>query len=546
MAINIRKFLEGIKIVPKASSTVDETGELEVISASGKLNYRNNVDANPVSPVVTEAHSATLTNKTIDGDNNTIQDVGISSLKTVLADADKVIRRDVAGAVVSGNSLPNSSQIVTLDSSDTLTNKTIDGDNNTLQDVGISSLKTVLADANKVIRRDASGAVTSGNALPNSSQVVTLDSSDTLTNKTLTSPVLNTPTADTITGIAGGALTVQSASNQNLSLQAQGTGVVSLESLSISGNTITGDTGSTLTVTTANNQNLTLSANGTGVVNVTQPFKVSNVSIEDSVADATSGSNASLATPTRSVVRLTAAGTLASVDMIPAGSDGQRLILINTTGASVSINDNTGATVANRIRTGTGAALTLAANASIGLVYNGTTSYWMIIGGIGSGGGGGSSNTVIDALASSEATLTTAISSLSATGGIIGISASFSVTSAVSIPNGIILVGHGINSPTITFGVGGSFTLGTQSQIRDLNFGASKTSGTLLTMSGDKVTIDKVRFSVTSTNALTCIQVTGSANLIYRTIFSGVVGGTAVGIDYASGTGNNDSYCIFE
>lgn len=422
MALNLRKFLEGLRIIPKASTSIDSAGEMEVLTSDNKLQYHNGTSK---SPVVTEAHSATLTNKT------------------------------------------------------------------------------------------------------------------------LTSPVLNTPTADTITGIAGGALTVQSASNQNLSLQAQGTGVVSLESLSVSGNTVTGDTASTLTITTANNQNLTLTANGTGVVNATRPLKLSTILIEDSAADTTTGSSATLATPTRSVVRLTAAGTLTSVDMIPAGSDGQRLTLINTTGASVSVNDNTGATAANRIRTGTGAAITLAANASIELVYNGTTSYWMIIGGTGSGGGG-SSNTVIDALASTEATLTSAISSLSSTGGIIGISASFSVSSAVSIPNGIILVGHGINIPTITFAVGGSFTLGTQSQIRDLNFGASKTSGTLLTMSGDKVTIDKVRFSVTSTNALTCIQVTGSANLIFRTIFFGVVGATAVGIDYAGGISNNDSYCIFE
>jgi hypothetical protein len=52
----------------------------------------------------------------------------------------------------------------------------------------------------------------------------TLTGTETLTNKTLTSPVLNTPTADTITGIAGGALTVESASNQNLVVKAQGTG----------------------------------------------------------------------------------------------------------------------------------------------------------------------------------------------------------------------------------------------------------------------------------------------------------------------------------
>lgn len=341
MAFNIRKFLEGLKIVPKAVSSIDAAGEMEVLSTdSNKLQYHNGTSK---SPVVTEAHSAILTNKTIDGDTNTIQDVGISSLKTVLADADKVIRRDAAGAVVSGNSLPNSSQIVTLDSSDTLTNKTIDGDNNTIQDVGISSLKTALADANKVIRRDVAGAVVSGNALPNSSQIVTLDSSDTLTNKTLTSPVLNTSTADTITGITS------------------------------------------LTLTTSSNNNLTLSANGTGVVNATRPLKLSSLLIEDSEADATTGSNAQLAAPSKSVVRLTAAGTLASVDMIPAGSDGQQLTLINTTGGAITFNDDTGATAANRIRTGTGAPVTIQANSSIQLVYNGTTSRWMIVGGVGGG-----------------------------------------------------------------------------------------------------------------------------------------------------------------
>lgn len=205
MAFSFRKFLEGIRLIPKSTGTASEKGDLEVTSGDGKLNYHNGTTS---SPVVTEAHSATLsnkiidtassntlkvngntlsasagtatvtvpnstdtlvgrattdtlTNKTIDGDNNTLQDVGISSLKTVLADADKVIRRDAAGAIISGNAVPNSSALVTTDSSSTLTNKTIDGDNNTIQDVGISSLKTELSDANKAIIRDGSGAIVS-------------------------------------------------------------------------------------------------------------------------------------------------------------------------------------------------------------------------------------------------------------------------------------------------------------------------------------------------------------------------------------------------
>lgn len=320
MASNIRKFLEGLKIVPKASSTIDETGELEVISGSGKLNYRNNLDLTPVSPVVTEAHLAVLTNKTIDGDDNTIQDVGISSLKTVLGDADKVIRRDGSGIVISGNSLPNSSQIVTL------------------------------------------------------------DSSDTLTNKTLTSPVLNTPTADTITGIAGGTLTVQSASNENLSLQAQGTGVVSLESLTIDANTITGGAAQ-LTIQSASNQDLSLQAQGTGLVKTLTTLDITSKLLTDITNDNTSGSNAALVAPTTVVSRLTNA-SLVSVDTIPSGSAGQKLTIINATGVGVIINNDAGSSV-NSIYTGTGGSIVLNPNASLDLIYDSSTSRWRIIGGVG-------------------------------------------------------------------------------------------------------------------------------------------------------------------
>jgi hypothetical protein len=133
--------------------------------------------------IVTEAGSQTLTNKTIDGDDNTVQDLALTSLKTDLPNANKVIRRNASGVVVSDNNLPNSSDLVTVDSTQTLTNKTIDGDDNTVQDLSLTSLKTDVANANKVIRRDASGVVVSGNNLPNSSDIVTIDASQVITNK---------------------------------------------------------------------------------------------------------------------------------------------------------------------------------------------------------------------------------------------------------------------------------------------------------------------------------------------------------------------------
>jgi hypothetical protein len=51
--------------------------------------------------LVGKAASQTLTNKSMSGDDNTFSNIGISSLKTALSDADKLLLRDVSGAVVS-------------------------------------------------------------------------------------------------------------------------------------------------------------------------------------------------------------------------------------------------------------------------------------------------------------------------------------------------------------------------------------------------------------------------------------------------------------
>jgi len=84
----IKKFLIGLKIVPKTASTADSKGDLEVIDSTGKLGFHNGTS---VSPVVTESHASALTNKTIDADSNTITNIEDADIKAAAAiDASKL------------------------------------------------------------------------------------------------------------------------------------------------------------------------------------------------------------------------------------------------------------------------------------------------------------------------------------------------------------------------------------------------------------------------------------------------------------------------
>jgi hypothetical protein len=62
MARDIKKYVKGVGVKPVTTTGITEKGEIESLDASGKLNYHNGTTA---SPVVTEAHAATLSNKTI-------------------------------------------------------------------------------------------------------------------------------------------------------------------------------------------------------------------------------------------------------------------------------------------------------------------------------------------------------------------------------------------------------------------------------------------------------------------------------------------------
>jgi hypothetical protein len=158
--------------------------------------------------------------------------------------------------------------LVSANSSQTLINKTIDGDDNTVQDLALTSLKTVLADADKVLRRNSSGVVISGNALPNNSQLVTTDAGQTLTSKTLTSPTINTPS------ITGASLLSLDDSDSTFNLALASTSTLTTDrtltidvddgnrTLELSGNFRTLG-GNTLSLTTTLATNVTLPSTGT-------------------------------------------------------------------------------------------------------------------------------------------------------------------------------------------------------------------------------------------------------------------------------------------
>jgi len=76
--INFRKFFQGVSIRPKASTQSNEQGDVEVLSSDGKARYH---DGTSNSPLVTEAHTATLTNKTLDADANTITNIENADIK---------------------------------------------------------------------------------------------------------------------------------------------------------------------------------------------------------------------------------------------------------------------------------------------------------------------------------------------------------------------------------------------------------------------------------------------------------------------------------
>lgn len=320
-------------------------------------------------------------------------------------------------------SLPDASTtLVGTDTADSLTNKTnlqvdnINVNGNTVSSTTGALNLTSASGENVVITGTAAGVVqieslsVDANTVTGGASALTIQSASNqnLSLQAQGSGVVQLESlsvdANTITGGAA-TLSIQSASNQNLSLQAQGTGVVQLESMSVDANTLTGGAAAltiqsasnqnlslqaqgsgTVTVATASNQNVNLSPNGSGIVDVSGDLRVRETLRADLAVDSTTtGTATDLATPTTSYITLTNA-SLVSLRGIPAGQSGQQLVLKNATGANVGIlNEDSGATAANRILTGTGGNIVISTNSAVRLDYDSNASRWQVVGSVGGG-----------------------------------------------------------------------------------------------------------------------------------------------------------------
>jgi hypothetical protein len=379
---NIKKFLLAIGLVPKPTSEIDTQGELEVLNTDGKLRYHN---GSSVSPVVTESHTATLTNKTIDSDLNTLSNIKDSDIKADAEIVESKLALDYSTSSLNTAITDHITQTTGAHAASAISNTpsgnlaatNVQAALNELQsDVDTRATTAALnAHINNTTGAHAASAISntpSGNLESINVQTALYELQSDIDSRV--SGPSSAVTADALARFDGttGKIIKNSAATLTDAGAFSLTGLMNIDNLRLDGNTIS---------STNSNGNITLDANGTGNIIIADDA-VFNLNLTTTASTvSTTGSNVTLAIPSTAFVRLTGAG-LTSVDMIiaaPSDEAGSRVVFTNATGGTVVFNNETGATAANQILTGNGLPLRLENNASVEMIYDGTSAKWKVI-----------------------------------------------------------------------------------------------------------------------------------------------------------------------
>ena len=164
----------------------------ETLSILGGTGITSTASGNGVTlaidgTVTTLTGTQTLTNKTIDADNNTIQNLEVDNLKSGVLDT------DISSVSSSDDTLPSAKAVKTyVDAQVTAQDLDFQGDSGGALNIDLDSETLTVAGGTGI---DTSGA-TNTLTVAIDSTVATLTGTQTLTNKTLTSPDINTPDID--------------------------------------------------------------------------------------------------------------------------------------------------------------------------------------------------------------------------------------------------------------------------------------------------------------------------------------------------------------